>query len=131
MEEGTDVRYDTGTFISGFRSLQISRKRTSKVSTSVSIPVKLKKNQRYRLSFYVKLDRVTGLGKNGGVNVGVWTGVNRWCPVTRLTGTTPWLKQSMEFVTNDKDKLQGKLNLFMYQCTGTANFDRLVLEEIK
>ena len=131
MEEGTDVRYDTGTFISGFRSLQISRKRTSKVSTSVSIPVKLKKNQRYRLSFYVKLDRVTAMGKNGGVNVGVWTGVNRWCPENRLTGTTPWLKQSMEFVTNDKDKLQGKLNLFMYQCTGTANFDRLVLEEIK
>ena len=130
-QEGISVRYDQRSFVSGSRSLQIELKKPHKGYFAVSIPVKLQRNRQYRLSYYVKLDRITPVGKNGGVNVGLWTGRNRWLPAVRLTGSTPWLRQSMEFSIGEKDNCRGNLSLFVYQCSGTVNFDHLVLEEIK
>ena len=125
------VSYNYNTFIFGNRSLEITRTKKAPSFTSVSYNITLKRNQRYLISYYVKLNNVESLGKNGGVNVGIWTKKNHWFPKSRLLGTTPWIKQSGEFILNEKDSTNCRLNLFMYQASGTVNFDNIKIEEIK
>ena len=124
------VGYDPVSFIRGSRSLRMAIKPGGDW-LSVGSGVKLAAGKRYRLSYYVKLDNVVPSDQNGGVSVGLWTGRNRWFPKKRLTGTTSWVRQSSEFTVEEKDAGSARLNLFMYRCTGAANFDALVLEEVK
>ena len=125
------VSYNYNTFVSGNRSIEITRTKLAQSFISISTNVTLKKNQRYLLSYYIKLTDVKSLGKNGGVNVGLWTKKNYWFPASRLTGSTPWIKQSGEFILKESDSNNCRLNLFMYQASGTVNFDNIKIEEIK
>lgn len=127
---GCSVSHDPATFISGPRSLRLSSSGDVKWF-QIADKVQLEPGTRYRLSYFVKLDNVKGRGRETGVCVNLWSDRNRWFPSVRLTGTTPWIRQSFEFTTGKNEKTQFSVKPFMLNCSGTAHFDNISLEKVE
>ena len=102
----------------------------------------LKPNTKYRLSYFVKTDRLEKRNpKDGGCGAcmeveqyGKKYSALRMPAATYWKGTLDWIHQSVEFTTNDDVvKLPGyKANLWLrvFNATGTAWFDGVRLEEM-
>lgn len=130
---GCNVSHDTSTFISGSRSLRMSSSGDARVKWfSIGNKIQLKPGMRYRLSYFVKLENVKGRGRESGVCVNLGgLDRNRWFPSVKLTGTTPWIRQSFEFTTKKDEKTIFYVKPFLLSCSGTANFDDISLEKVE
>lgn len=126
---GCSIAHDDSTFISGFRSLRITSSPDIKWF-QISNTVDLEPGTRYRLSYFVKLSNVKGNERESGFCVNLWSDRNRWFPATKLTGTTPWIRQSFEFTTASDEKRRFKIKPFMHSCSGSVNIDCISLEKI-
>jgi len=93
--------------------------------------IQLEPETRYRLSYFVKITDVKGRERESGVCINLGSDRNRWFPNVKLTGTTPWIRQSFEFTTAKNEKKIFYVNLFLLNCSGTANFDDISLEKIE
>ena len=102
----------------------------------------LKPNTKYRLSYFVKTDRLEKRDPKGGGSgacieveqYGKKYSALRMPAATYWSGTRDWIHQSIEFTTNDDAvKLPGYkayLWLRVFNSTGTAWFDGVRLEEM-
>ena len=127
---GCSVAHDHTTFISGCRSLRMSSDATVKWF-QIANTVELEAGIRYRLSYFVKLHNVKGKERESGFCVNLWSDRNRWFPAVKLTGTTPWIRQSFEFTTGKNEKKTFKIKPFMHSCSGTVYIDKVTLEKIR
>ena len=103
----------------------------------------LKPNTKYRLSYFLKTDKLERRDPKGGGNgacmeveqYGKKYSALRMPAATYWNGTRDWIHQSVEFTTNDDVvQLPGyKANLWLrvFNSTGTAWFDGVRLEEIR
>jgi hypothetical protein len=126
---GCSVDYDKTTFISGFRSIRLTASGKERWF-NISQKVYLKPATRYRVSYFVKIDEIVPRSQESGVCLNIWTDRNRWFPQNKLTGTTPWLKQSFEFETGADEKPDAYIKPFLLSCSGSASFDMICLEEL-
>ena len=102
----------------------------------------LKPNTKYRLSYFLKTDKLERRdakeGRGGACmeveQYGKKYSALRMPAATYWNGTRDWIHQSLEFKTNDDVSLPGyKANLWLrvFNSTGTAWFDGVRLEELK
>ncbi len=103
----------------------------------------LKPNTKYRLSYFLKTDKLERRDAKGGGSgacmeveqYGKKYSALRMPAATYWNGTRDWIHQSIEFTTNDDVvKVPGyKANLWLriFNSTGTAWFDGVRLEEVR
>lgn len=126
-----NVSIDAETFMTGGRSLKLSGSGT--LSIHQNLP-KLKPDTSYLLSFYIRLDQVVPLKKNGGAAVLLGDNQNNWFPNISLTGTMPWTRQGYVWKTrSDTNRLPGRfacIRLYLLNASGTVWFDGVRLTEL-
>ena len=134
LPQGVGVALDQSTFLFGPQSLKVSNTNTKDkfvFAAVTQVPLKIKPDTKYRISYFARLENVVPLDSRGGVCVNIWNTKNYWFPQNKLVGTLPWLKQSFEFTSAPGTKPeQTYIKPVMYQCTGTVWFDGITLEEI-
>ena len=100
----------------------------------------LKPNTTYRLSYFVKTENLKRLGSGGGACMEVEQFGAKYTAKRKPEGnfwhdTMDWIHQSMEFTTNDDvakhPGYKASLWLRIFNCTGSAWFDGVRLEEVK
>lgn len=93
---------------------------------------KLKPNTRYRISYYLKTKDLRGkIGAGAWINFSKTRGMA--IPRTRILGTTPWHRISVEVKTpadTGKNYLP-PLCLWVWSAKGTAWFDEVRIDEVK
>ena len=123
---------DTETFMTGGRSLKVTGSGTVSVHQNL---VQLKPSTVYHLSFYIRLDQVVPLKKNGGAFVLLGDNQNNWFPKIALTGTMPWTRQGFTWKTrSDTNRISGRfacIRLYLLNASGTVWFDGVRLSERK
>lgn len=131
---------DSSTFVFSGKSLKITAPDKSEVPAGkyrgYSLGVRLvniKPNTKYRLTYYIKVKGMTALQRSGGAGVQIWnTNRNFWFPQPRLTGTTPWIKQSFVFTSvPETDPKNSYLHCHIMNAYGEVWFDGITLEEIR
>ena len=93
----------------------------------------LKRNARYRLSFFVKGENIVPVKKGGGAGVTLCDAFNNWFPKTAgIVGTFDWMHQSFEFKTDPEanDRCLSYIYLRLTLANGTAWFDGVRIEEL-
>ena len=113
---------------------------TNRVYAGCSLKGKLKPNTKYRVSYFIKLDRLGEGDKNSGH--GACVEYEEYKPVYKAErgpkgaywkGTRDWLHQSFEFTTGpaaDNPEARPNLWLRIFGAAGTVWFDGVSLEEI-
>lgn len=107
----------------------------------------LKPNTKYRLSYFVRTDKLVSPEKRrsgygacmeveqyGDSSVGGKYTADRTPKANFIAGDQEWIHQKMEFATGDKvgkGKYKAMLWLRLFACKGTACFDGVRLEEVK
>lgn len=129
--------FDSATFISHGVSMAIRNSRIGSWAVRQDLP-DLKPNAKYRLSFFVKADKIvpgkSGNSIVGGATVNIMDDANRWFPATQITGTTPWIYQEFVFKTGpdtNTPKHRSYLLLYLLNASGTVHFDEVRLEPIE
>lgn len=93
----------------------------------------MKKGQRYRLSYFIRLEGVTGPGPGAGAGVTIWDNKNNWFPSgAPFRGTQDWTYQVHEF-TSDAQTGERQMPYIYLRATGTSGavwFDDVRLEEV-
>ena len=118
---------DRSTFVTGGQSVMLASGGPNFHLTQNLKP--FKPSTRYRLSYYVKLDKVVVNKRGGGVYVEVFDGRKLGYPRNPLSGTTDWIKQSFEFTTPEKVSPKPYMMLRMLFASGTAWFDHVEITE--
>lgn len=134
IPEGAGAEPDKSTFVLGSQSLKMTNtnRKTKFVFAVTQTATAIKPNAKYRLSFFVQLKDIVPLTPVGGICVNIWNKRNLWLPANKYTGTEPWFRQSFEFTASpETNPGQTYIKLVMYECTGTAWFDGIALEEIQ
>ncbi len=132
LPENVKVSYDSNTFISGSRSLRLDSEGGS-VALRQNLP-SLKPDTKYKISFFVRLEKVEKKGRFSGVCLNIMDDKNLWFPSTFLLGTIPWTYQEAEFTSgaNSNDPShQSYVLLYLMGAAGTAWFDQISLLEIQ
>ena len=122
------VTLDTREFVSGGQSLRFDKPVAGRLVASQHFSGK--PNTRYRLSFYMKADNVV-MGQPD-VGVGSWIHAGKKVigfPNPRVHGTTDWMRQALDFETDDGGKFS--IGLWNWYSSGTVWFDHIILEEVK
>jgi len=118
---------DRSTFVTGGQSVMIA---SGGPNFQIQQNLKpLKPATRYRLSYYVKLDKVVVNKRGGGVYVQIYDGRKLGYPCNPLSGTTDWIKQSFEFTTPENVCPNPHVMLRMLFASGTAWFDHVTITE--
>lgn len=135
VPEGCKAELDKSTFIAGYQSLKLSNSNDQEqflFKINCELTKYLKPNRKYRVSYFVKTDNVKPLTSHGGFCLGMWHKKNYWWPSNKIVGTHPWFKQTFEF-TSDANCPDEKAYLkpVLFQCTGTAWFDHVCVEEVE
>ncbi len=134
LPEGVTVSQDNSTFVFGSKSLKMSNtnKKDKFVFAVTQAALAIKPNTKYRLSYFVRLENVVPLTSQGGICMNIWNTKNYWLPHNKLVGTLPWIKQCFEFTSAPGTiPAQTYIKPVIFQCTGTAWFDGVTLEEIR
>lgn len=118
-----------------FRTAGVSMRLEGKRSHIIHRLEKLKPNTSYRLSFFLKLEKVQLLPgkKQGGfyVKVNQANGTNFIFPRVALNGDIPWLRLEYKFKTTAKpSKKIPYVHFSTRDCTGRTWLDHVCLEEI-
>ena len=123
--------------IAGFRPVTLSAdlSMTNKPFYAVKYPLDLKPGRNYRVSYFVKGEKIVPYAKRGGAQAVVWfdeSGDNgRATPRIGFDGTFDWIHNSYEFhvPANPPAAFRPEVDLRLFQATGTATFDGLIVEE--
>lgn len=92
---------------------------------------RLKPNTRYRVSCFVKADRVVVLPAGGGVQLRMTGDGNVFYPDPGLRGTFDWQYQKHEFVTGSTaDQNEASLTLYLRNASGTVWFSGVRFDEM-
>jgi len=127
--KNTRIDYDPNTFISGFRSICLEAE-DGTCALRHDLP-DLKPNTKYRISYFVKLEKVQMKAKSSGVVLNIYAGGNRWFPRKWLSGTVPWTYQEGTFTTGSDIGENSYLLLYLMNASGKVWFDRIRLEEVR
>ena len=130
---GYTIVLDEKCFITGGRSLRIDSDGSRNVIVGCRIPG-MKPNRKYRLSFYLKTEKLTG-----SIGAGAWIYFFKESrgglplPRVRITGDNPWHRLSFEFTSppeTGKDGFAPTLGLWVWKAKGKTWYDEVRLEEI-
>ena len=131
-QKGSTFSLDERCFISGGRSLRIETDGTKNAVAGCRLPG-LKPNRKYRLSFFLKTEKLTGT-----IGAGAWIYFSKDngmpLPRVRLTGDNPWHRLSFEFTSPEAtgaNNFVPTLGLWIWKARGKAWFDEVCLEEIR
>jgi len=93
----------------------------------------MKKGQKYRLSYCIKLDALTPTKLNGGAGTTIWDNKNVWLPSVYMSGTQDWTYQVHEFTSdpNTGARQMPYIYLRVSNAQGTVWFDNVRLEEVQ
>ena len=95
---------------------------------------RMKRNTRYRLSFFVKCENVKTVKRDAGVTLCFHDNIDRAAPAGGfITGTTDWVHVSVEFLSKKNTNI-GSLAFVqprITNATGKAWFDGILIEELK
>ena len=93
---------------------------------------RMKRNTRYRISFFVKCENIHALKRDAGVSLCFHDNIDRAEPMPFLTGTMDWVHVSTEFTSKRNTNVAGPafVRPRLTNCTGTAWFDGIRIEEI-
>ena len=127
---GQEYGPDTRIFISGGRSLHYRNVKDMRMSAGFKLPA-MKPSTRYRLSYFLKTEKLTGRG-GAGAFIYFNKTVGTAFPRIQVTGTTPWHRESFEFVTPAKtgDGRPPVLGLWIWNAGGEAWFDNVEIVEL-
>lgn len=120
---------DTKIFITGGKSLHFRNVGGKNISTGFSIP-EMKPNTKYRLTYFLRTDKLTG--KQGAGVFLYFNKTNGRCmPHPQVLGTTSWHRLSFEFKSPANTGVGRKptLGLWIWQAAGEAWFDDVRIEE--
>ena len=94
---------------------------------------RFKAGQKYRISYFVKLDNVvSGGAKGGGVGVRIWCDHNTWYPKNWMTGTTGWVHQEFFFTAGEKSaNFDSQFTIYLWSATGAVEYADLRIEEVE
>ena len=102
----------------------------------VHCPFPAKPSTRYRLSWFLKLRDAKSLDPKGGapgfavIRNGNQRSESIHVDIPPLkVSTTDWMRQSVEFTTLDRPKIDAELSLRLYNASGEAWFEDVMLEE--
>lgn len=132
-KQGTDkAELDDKIFITAGKSLHFTNTGGGSMNAVQWLP-DVKPKTKYRLSFFVRtqdLLPVNDKGLGAGAFFSDADGKFQLRGLGRYTGTNPWFKESLEFVT--PEKLSGKtaIGLWIWGAKGEAWFDSVKLEEL-
>lgn len=132
----TKIGLDDSAFVFGSNSIRLQAfdpKMKNLFGIAQSLP-SLKPDTKYRLSYYVRTENVIPASNAGGAVVNIWDDKNLWFPKNAITGTTPWIRQSFEFISGPKTndgKNKSYIKLYLLLASGTVWFDGVTLSEVK
>ena len=91
----------------------------------------MKPSTRYRLSYFLRTEKLTGRG-GAGAFIYFNKTEGRAFPRIRVTGTTPWHRESFEFVTPAATGggRSPVLGLWIWNADGEAWFDNVEIAEL-
>ena len=129
-EGGQEYGPDTRIFISGGRSLHYKNVEGQRMSAGFKLPA-MKPSTRYRLSYFLKTEKLTGRS-GAGAFIYFNKSEGRGFPRIQVTGTTPWHRESFEFVTPAKtgEGRPAVLGLWIWNAGGEAWFDDVEIVEL-
>ena len=110
---------------------------TNKPFYAIKHPVSLRPGHSYRLSYFVKGENLAPYAKRGGAQAVVWFNETedegKSAPRIGFDGTFDWIHHSFEFYVpkQRKTEFRPEIDVRVFQATGTAHFDGLILEEVK
>lgn len=93
----------------------------------------LKRNARYRLSFFIKGENIEPTRKGGGAGITLCDAFNHAFPSTAgIVGTFDWIHQTFEFKTDPEsnDRCLSYIYLRLSGANGTVWFDGVRIEEL-
>ena len=123
----------------GFKptTITVAKAETDKPFKAVKFAANLKPGRWYRISYFVKGEKISPHAKRGGANAVVWQNEEadkgKVFPKVGLDGTFDWVHQSGEFRVPKKlpFDFRPEVDVRIFRATGTAHFDGLVVEEIR
>ena len=128
-----NISLDTTTYRVGGKSLKITAadgQRARGVTFFFNPP--LKPDTTYKLTWQIKLDKVTQQGKTSGAAVNIASPGNMFYPRNWYCGTMPWTRQGWIFTTPKENKKKlSYLRLYLFRAAGTVWFDDIKLVEVK
>ena len=94
---------------------------------------RMKRSTRYRLSFFLKLENVRIVRRDSGFSLCLHDNMDRAFPMPFVTGSTDWFHISAEFTSKKNTNVFGPafVRPRLTNCTGTAWFDGIRIEEIE
>ena len=126
------IALDEKCFVSGGRSLRIQNQGLLNNLASCRIPA-MKPNRKYRLSFFLKTEKLTG-----SLGAGAWIyfakGSGLALPRVRISGDNPWHRLTFDFTSPADTGEKGfipTLGLWVWKAQGTAWFDQITLQEVE
>ena len=128
-----NISLDTTTYRVGGKSLKITAadgQRARGVTFFFNPP--LKPDTTYKLTWQIKLDKVTQQGKTSGAAVNIASPGNMFYPRNWYCGTMPWTRQGWIFTTPKENKKKlSYLRLYLFRAAGSVWFDDIKLVEVK
>lgn len=104
---------------------------------AVKFAADLKPGKRYRISYFVKGENVRPHAKRGGAQAVVWQDESadrgRTYPASGFSGTFDWIHCAEEFHIPRRvpEGYRPEVDVRLIHATGTAQFDGLIVEEIR
>ena len=130
---GNMVVLDRRCFITGGRSIRIDADGSKNVVVGCDLP-KIRPNRKYRLSFFLKTEGLTGkVGAGAWIDFSRKRGGSKPFPKVRITRDNPWQRLSFEFTAPEHTGDGGfvpSLGLWVWKAKGKAWFDVVRLEEL-
>ena len=131
MPKGTEAVQDKTVFKSKPQSLSIESNGPSAAARQ-NLPA-LKPNTKYKVSVWIKTDKIVPKGKHAGATVNICSDRNHWIPAVCISGTKDWTRYEGVFTSgpNTNGKIKSYMLLYLLNCSGKAWFDDLTFEEVK
>ncbi len=125
--------YDTKDFKSAPQSVCIESAGKT-IALRQALPA-MKPNTKYKITFFMKAEKVELKSKTGGAVLNIYSDRNHWCPAKFVSGTQPWTKYEAEFTsgpnTNTTAKSKAYMLLYLMNASGKVWFDDVQLTEVK
>ena len=131
MPKGTKGLQDKVIFKSKPQSLSIESNGPSAAARQ-NLPA-LKPNTKYKVSFWVKTDKVVPKGGHAGATLNICSDRNHWIPADCVSGTKDWTRYEAVFTSgpNTNGKVKSYMLLYLLNSSGKAWFDDITFEEVK
>ena len=129
---GDNHELDKRIFITAGRSLRLENVTGKRINAAIPLDG-VKPDTRYRFSFFIRTEDIRLLQKSS-LGAGAFISANRGKfhvrGFARYSGTTPWIRECVEFTTPHLLEDRLTVGLWIWNATGKAWFDAVTLEEI-